>query len=124
MKKTAHFNATGVTFGRRQGYLVNLSKHPDARVFLRREKSNSHDANAIRIVADCGNKKFDVGYVPKSVAATLAPVMDRGIFVIIDGFQVVGGQGLTYGIKLQTHWYERMPVAAPVAAPVPAIAMA
>ena len=108
MKTSWNFNISGTTFGHRQGYLCDLEKHPERRVFLWREPRNKTDANAIKVVADAmrnGKRtKYDLGYVPREVAAEMAPIMDKKGFIVIDSWAVVGGKDLTRGLKLETHY--------------------
>ena len=108
MKTSWNFNISGTTFGHRQGYLCDLEKHPERRVFLWREPRNKTDANAIKVVADAmrnGKRtKYDLGYVPREVAAEMAPIMDKKGFIVIDSWAVVGDKGLTRGLKLETHY--------------------
>src|SRR5699024_489900 len=86
MKTCWNFNISGTTFGHRQGYLCDLEKHPERRVFLWREPRNKTDANAIKVVADAmrnGKRtKYDLGYVPREVAAEIAPIMDKKGFIV------------------------------------------
>lgn len=66
---------TGVSFGNAQDNIKTFAK-PHIRWFaMVREPSNQHDPNAIR-VALFG--EFFMGYVPKDIAAHLAPLMDAG----------------------------------------------
>lgn len=107
MKHETNFRAAGVTFGKRQGYLAHLCKHsiPDLRFTLKREPRNPHDPNAICVMAHAGGKTMDVGYVPRELAAQVAPVMDNGTFVKIDNYSITGGKGYTYGLGLNIRWY-------------------
>lgn len=132
MKKVYNFNVAGTSFGRRQGFLCNLETTPNAKLFLKRERKNDADSNAIKVIVKNDNGKcYDIGYVPRKVAAVMAPAMDAGAYVFVDSYKVVGGKGLTRGVKLSTHWFvadkkdEDVAVApaAPIAA-VPAYAMA
>ena len=66
---------SGVSFGNAQENIKTFGS-PDIRWFaLVREPDNQHDSNAIR-VALFG--EFFMGYIPKDVAAQLAPLMDSG----------------------------------------------
>lgn len=105
MYNTYKFNAAGVTFGKRQRYLCDLENCiGQCRLFLWREPANKTDSNAIKIVvAKPNGKKYAVGYIPKTTAAKLAPIMDNGGFVAIDSFSVVGGHGLTRGLTITAH---------------------
>lgn len=103
MKKSVNFHAAGVTFNRRQNFLCGLQSAAKARLSLVREPGNPHDANAIKILANTG-KRFMVGYVPREVAAVLAPVMDAKGFVRIADWGVVGGRGLSRGLAIEAHY--------------------
>jgi len=49
---------------------------------LEREPQNPHDENAIRVVlATTPYEGFHIGYIDRSIAAKLAPVLDRGVTV-------------------------------------------
>ena len=66
---------TGVSFGNAQDNIKTFAK-PEIRWFaMVREPENPKDPNAIR-VALFG--EFFLGYIPKDVAAQLAPLMDAG----------------------------------------------
>lgn len=99
------FNAAGVTFYNRQKALAYLTRHNDARITLWREYGNRYDANAIKILATT-DKRMEIGYVPKQLAAKLAPVMDARGFVEVTGFQIVGGArpDSSYGMKLYARY--------------------
>lgn len=75
-KKT---NVAGVQFGQRQGYLNYLYKNQNnAFVYLQAEPTNEHDANAIKVMAHIrGGRTLHVGYLPKELAQTTKPIMDR-----------------------------------------------
>lgn len=48
-------------------------------VTLRREPTNEHDENAIEVlVPGLGRGKSMIGYIPRDLAARLAPSIDRG----------------------------------------------
>jgi hypothetical protein len=63
----------GVSYGGAQANMRRFARK-DIPLELRRERHNPHDPNAIKVmVADCF-----LGYIPKSLAAKLAPAMDAG----------------------------------------------
>ena len=65
----------GVSFGNAQANIKTYGS-PDIRWFaLVREPNNPHDPNAIR-VALFG--EFFMGYIPKDISRSLAPLMDAG----------------------------------------------
>ena len=91
------FRAVGVTWDGRQDRLKYLRncEPSDLAISYRREPSNQFDENAIQILVTIkSQRKFTViGYVPRVVAAQMARVMDRGIEVKADSFQIIGGYG-------------------------------
>lgn len=83
----------GVTQGRRQEALEHLTRYPTAKISiqLRREANNPADANAIAVVAAVeGKGGYTVGYLPRFVAALIAPLLDTG-GEIQSGFQAITG---------------------------------
>ncbi len=79
---------------RRQSALEKLaSVNPaDISVKLKREPHNSHDSNAIAVYAVSSDRRaFFIGYLPKAVAAVLAPLIDKGKDPKAMGISIVGG---------------------------------
>jgi hypothetical protein len=71
----------GVTYGNRQLALEHLSMYaPEAvSIHLERERDNEHDRNAVAVYAAvAGRESFCVGYLPRTVAAFVAPLLDAG----------------------------------------------
>lgn len=62
-------------------------------VWLQREKSNSHDPNAIKVMGEGRH----IGYLSRQVAAEIAPRMDRGEFMYDESklvsLNIDGGEG-------------------------------
>lgn len=84
--------AAGVTFGKRQQALEHLMRYnpQDITVNLAREAGNAFDRNAVTVVAHVRGKGcYTVGYLPKAVAAFVAPLMDAG----------EAAQGIYKGVK-------------------------
>lgn len=111
------FHVAGVTYENRQGYLAYLSKQiakeladngRETFVTLRREPGNKHDSNAILVVAHVpsSNKHIPIGYVPKQIAKTLAPLMDAEMKVWTSDFDILGGFGSSYGMKITGRIYK------------------
>lgn len=98
------FNVAGVTFENRQAYLINANRFGISQVTLFRDKANKHDPNAIKVLAVINGKKLQVGFVPKDLAAELAPIMDRRIYVKVTGWQLRGGSGLSYGLSISVQY--------------------
>jgi len=84
----------GVTFGNRQAALKKLEQYNTGmiNVSLQREAGNTYDANAIKVNVTVGTgSQYQLGYVPKDLAAVLAPLMDKGIELIARFKRVIGG---------------------------------
>lgn len=89
-------NVAGTTFEGRQGKLWNLRKHDEgAYVMLRREKNNTHDANAIAVIAVTGTTHAKIGYVPADIALWLAPKMDNNL--LVRAYRPASGKFVTGG---------------------------
>ena len=56
--------------------LASDAAEPGRRLELRRDLANPHDANAIAVHGEGGGEQF--GWVPREVAAELAPQLDEG----------------------------------------------
>ena len=89
------FRAAGVTADGRQGRLEYLKNFPleDLQIGCRRERENRYDSNAIQILVMIKSlRKYAViGYVPRTVSAQVAAVMDQGIRVKAELMGIIGG---------------------------------
>lgn len=92
----------GVTFGQRQDILAALDGRP-AVVKVKRETDNLYDSNAVSVwvFAEGTRGYYKIGYLPKMVAALIAPLMDKGAEIKADSFRVTGG--LREGFNLGAH---------------------
>lgn len=69
----------------RQNALEEL--HSGVSAVLKRDHNNAHDINAVAVYAA---EKL-IGYLPRTVAAILAPLMDKGAEPKVTAFSVTGG---------------------------------
>jgi ADP-ribosylglycohydrolase len=72
---------SGVTYGKRQQAIEHLTHyHPEnIRISLYRDRTNAYDNNAIAVIATVkGKGSYTMGYLPKALAAFIAPLMDKG----------------------------------------------
>ncbi len=72
---------SGVTFGKRQKAIQHLSRYnpQDITINLVRERENPQDRNAVAVYATVrGKGSYCMGYLPKALAAFIAPLMDAG----------------------------------------------
>ena len=92
----------GVTFNNRQQLLAALSGR-QAVVKLARESDNSNDINAVSVwvFADGTRGYYKIGYLPKLVAATIAPLLDKGRDLKPAAFTVTGNskEGFNLGAR-------------------------
>lgn len=107
MPNTIETRVAGVSFGNRQGYLHWINKRIKAgstsiRLMLERERKNPDDANAIKVVARDfrDGKHVPIGYVPRDLAAQLAPIMDSGRRTNVRAYEVSGKPWTTLGVKM------------------------
>ena len=97
----------GVTFDGRQGYLYAVRNAPVVYLVLRREKNNEHNANAVAVIAAFGKNRKElkhahIGYLPKDLAAQMAPALDAGLKTRVRGFSIYGGgQGRNLGCAIR-----------------------
>ena len=79
--ETVDTKVTGVTVGRRQEALEKLTRYEADRisVSLTREAANEYDSNAVAVVVSVeGKGSYTMGYLPRMLAATVAPLIDAG----------------------------------------------
>lgn len=71
----------GVTFGKRQLAIEHLTRYKpqDITIQLVRERASTYDVNSVAVVASvAGRGSYTVGYLPKALAAFVAPLLDAG----------------------------------------------
>lgn len=97
-------NVVGVTFGNRQDIIARLKGNEPVR--LVHEKQNAYDPNAIAVFVTCENAEIcQIGYLPKSLAADLAPLLSgppitATLYEITGGFQIAEGYYASRGVTL------------------------
>lgn len=72
---------SGVTYGKRQQAIEHLTHYlpEDIRISLYRDRTNAYDSNAVAVIATVRNKgAYTMGYLPKALAAFIAPLIDSG----------------------------------------------
>jgi ADP-ribosylglycohydrolase len=106
---TVNVKAAGVTHGKRQKALERLSRYPSERVSvtLERDRTNAHDRNVVAVVAAVeGKGAYIVGYLPRTLAAFVAPLLDAGKAVrtsykaVTGGFDPLAYRGLAFGVEV------------------------
>lgn len=93
-------NVAGVTFGRRQDALERLLRYSVRRVvFTLRHAPNAADENAVAVDATViGKGTVQLGFLPRGVAAIIAPLLDRGCHVQVMDWHVTGET--VHGLRL------------------------
>ena len=79
--ETVETKVVGVTVGRRQEALENLTKYDTdlISIDLEREAANEYDGNAVRVITTVqGKGSYIIGYLPRMMAAIIAPLIDAG----------------------------------------------
>ena len=91
----------GVTYSNDDGssrqHVVSMC-HVDEHLLLIRDPGNQYDGNAIKV---CRTTGAQLGFIPASVAANLAPLMDSGMKFTVIVENVVGGDGYNYGCTVR-----------------------
>ena len=96
----------GVTFGNRQKALEHLSTYAPQAISIRleREADNAADRNAVAVWAAVeGKGSYHMGYIPRALAAFIAPLLDAGKAVGSAYRGVTGGWDayVNYGLALE-----------------------
>ena len=97
---------SGVTYGKRQQAIEHLTHYrpENIRISLYRDNTNAYDSNAIAVIATVkGKGSYTMGYLPKALAAFIAPLMDADK-TIISRFTEVRGTGepyMNYGLGIE-----------------------
>ena len=96
---------SGVTHGKRQQALEHLTQYSpeDIRIYLKRESDNAFDKNAVKVVVSVRNKgAYTIGYLPRALAAFIAPLLDTGKIIKTAYSGVVGMYEpyMNYGLRI------------------------
>ncbi|MGN0618472.1 MAG: HIRAN domain-containing protein [Ruminiclostridium sp.] len=95
----------GVTQERRQQLLARLRRYDreDVTITLERETGNLYDSNAVKIIAAVRGKGSAVmGYINRTLAQAIAPLLDKGKAVKAALINVTGGNEYrrNYGLNI------------------------
>lgn len=97
IKAKMTFRAVGVTYENRQEIIEWFAQFKDVKASLERDYNNKFDTNAIKIIFHAAGKRGCVGYVNKTLAESLASVLDKGVNVKTSARIIGGGCSLSYG---------------------------
>lgn len=105
MNKVLHTKVAGVTFDGRQALIAQLTGREPCRLLP--EPGNPYDENAIAVmVVIAMGSVWHIGYVPKELAAQVAPFLDGEslmvtIAEITGGFELNDGDTAAYGVRIR-----------------------
>lgn len=98
--KTSGFYAkvAGVTFEGRQSFIAEMHRKGSTALTLERDRNNPYDVNAIAVINEHG---WQIGYLPRDIAAQIAPQMDAGIQVTAKVSAInIGEAGYNSGVSI------------------------
>lgn len=105
MNKVLHTKVAGVTYEGRQALIAQLRGHEPCR--LQPEPTNAYDPNAIAVmVAVAPGSVWHIGYLPRELAAQVAPHLEGEALMvkiaeIVGGFETYDGDTAALGVRLR-----------------------
>lgn len=101
--RTLHVKVVGVSYEGRQAHLARLVGNEPVRLVP--EPTNKYDPNAIAVHIAVGGEVLHCGYIPREIAAEIAPLMDGESFdcqisEVLGGFELFNGDTAAYGLRL------------------------
>jgi hypothetical protein len=102
--KTLVFKVAGVTFEGRQEHISRMTRLTPVRIVP--EPENAYDPNALAVHAAIDGEVKHVGFVPRDLAAEIAPKLDGEAVMcevrdITGGFETSWGEIAAYGLVLR-----------------------
>lgn len=104
MNKVLHTKVAGVTYEGRQSLIERIRATDPCR--LQPEPTNKYDPNAIAVMVAHAGEIWHIGYVPKELAAQIAPYIDGEALMvtiaeIVGGFETYDGDTAAWGVRLR-----------------------
>lgn len=92
----------GVTQGKRQTAIDHMKQYDPSEVTisLKRNTENYFETDTIEVLATIHGNSYCVGYLASSISEWLSKVMDYGTALKGALKQIVGGNGLYYGLRI------------------------
>lgn len=102
--RVLNVRVAGVSYEGRQAKIALLETGDPCRIVP--EPNNPHDPNALAVHVAHGGAVWHVGYIPRDVAAEIAPVIDGEAFMcvieeITGGFELWDGGSANLGLRLR-----------------------
>lgn len=93
----------GVTQGKRQTAIDHMKQYDPSEITISLERNTTRyfEEDTIEVVATIHGNSYCVGYLASSVAEWLSKVMDFGTALKGALKQIVGGNGLYYGLRIK-----------------------
>lgn len=92
----------GVTQGKRQTAIEHMKQYAPSEITISLERNTTgyFEADTVEVVATIRGNSYCVGYLASSVAEWLSKVIDFGTALKGALKQIVGGNGLFYGLRI------------------------
>lgn len=102
--RVLNIRVVGVTYEGRQAKIAGLLLSDPVRIVP--EPDNPYDPNALAVHVAHEGKVEHVGYIPRDMAAEIAPIIDGEAFMcavaeITGGFELWDGSPANYGLRLR-----------------------
>lgn len=93
----------GVTKGKRQIALDHMTHYQPEKVAITLVKNSVDyfENDTLEVVATINGHSYPIGYLPSSISGWLSKVMDYGTTIKGALKQIVGGNGLYYGLRIK-----------------------
>lgn len=99
-RKVVYSKVAGVSFGNRQAHASQCRS--GEKLIIVRDSENQYDANAVAIYSGF----FQIGFLNKDMAATIAPKIDANENVECYVEQVTGGGDFNIGVNIRLEFDE------------------
>jgi len=101
--KSIIVRVAGVTYNNRQNVLAQMTGNEPCMIVP--EPENLHDKNALGVWVALKGERFHVGYVPREVAAEIAPLLEGEKVIatlrgIVGGFTTFDGEIASLGLRI------------------------
>lgn len=102
--KTLYTKVAGVTFEGRQALIAQLTGNEPCRIVP--EPTNKYDPNALAVMVAAKGEVFHIGFVPKELAAQIAPHLEGEALMvtiaeITGGFEINEYETAAFGVRLR-----------------------
>lgn len=88
----------GVTFDGRQAVVASVPRCQA--MTLVHEPTNANDPNAVCVLCLFGSQWYQIGFLPRDLAPSIASMLDQGAVPTITHWHVSGGVGEALGVHI------------------------